>query len=41
MKHLSAYYFMSTDLCMNRRHVQEDMQWLKDHAIPLSVLVAG
>ena len=32
MKHLSAYYFMSTDLCMNRRHVQEDMHWLKDHA---------
>lgn len=31
-KHLSAYYFMSTDLCMNRAHVREDMQWLKDHA---------
>jgi len=32
VKHLSAYYFMSTDLCMNRRHVREDMQWLKEHA---------
>ena len=31
-KHLSAYYFMSTDLCMNRAHVREDMHWLKDHA---------
>lgn len=31
-KHLSAYYFMSTDLCMNRAHVRADMQWLKDHA---------
>lgn len=31
-KHLSAYYFMSTDLCMNRAHVREDMQWLKAHA---------
>ncbi len=32
MKHLSAYYFMSTDLCMNRAHVREDMHWLRDHA---------
>jgi hypothetical protein len=31
-KHLSAYYFMSTDLCMNRAHAREDMHWLKDHA---------
>ena len=32
MKHLSAYYFMSTDLCMNRAHIREDMQWLREHA---------
>jgi hypothetical protein len=31
-RYLSAYYFMSTDLCMNRRHVREDMRWLADHA---------
>jgi hypothetical protein len=31
-RYLSAYYFMSTDLCMNRAHIREDMQWLKDHA---------
>ena len=31
-KHLSAYYFMSVDLCMNRAHVREDMLWLKAHA---------
>ena len=31
-RHLSAYYFMSTDLCMNRKHVREDMLWLKAHA---------
>lgn len=31
-KHLSAYYFMSTDLCMNRAHVREDMRWLKEQA---------
>ncbi len=30
--HLSAYYFMSADMCMNRRHVREDRQWLSDHA---------
>ncbi|MFW6061386.1 MAG: hypothetical protein ACOC93_01120, partial [Planctomycetota bacterium] len=31
-RYLSAYYFMSTDLCMNRRHVREDMLWLAAHS---------
>jgi len=31
-KYLSAYYFMSTDLCMNRQHTREDMLWLAAHS---------
>ncbi len=27
---LTAYYFMGQDLCVVRRHVREDMQWLAD-----------
>jgi hypothetical protein len=28
-KYLIAYYFHGQDFCMVRRHVQEDMQWMK------------
>jgi hypothetical protein len=31
-RYLSAYYFMSTDLCMNRAHVRSDMTWLAAHS---------
>lgn len=30
MKHLTAYYFMGQDLCIVRRHIREDMEWMRD-----------
>jgi hypothetical protein len=30
MRRLTAYYFMGQDLCIVRRHIREDMEWMKD-----------
>ena len=30
-RYLSAYYFMSNNLCINRQHTRQDMLWMKAH----------
>ncbi len=32
-RYLSVYYFHGQDLCMVPRHVEEDVAWMRDHAV--------